>query len=165
SANAGVPILVLPFLGDQPRNGVLVSENGIGDYIEWDTMSESEVYQKFVKLLNPENLALKSKVSQMQLITKFSSKRKEMAADLIETYAYSAKVCRQFSNPKPFEPPCEVLPFLPLDQRISFIKANLIDVYITGLLIAFIIIFSTAYITYYSLRRLVTSFNSKQKQE
>ncbi|KXN69083.1 glycosyltransferase family 1 protein, partial [Conidiobolus coronatus NRRL 28638] len=38
SANAGVPILVLPFLGDQPRNGVLVSENGMGDYIDWDTM-------------------------------------------------------------------------------------------------------------------------------
>ncbi|KXN69084.1 glycosyltransferase family 1 protein, partial [Conidiobolus coronatus NRRL 28638] len=165
SANAGVPILVLPFLADQPRNGVLVSENGIGDYIDWDTMSESKVYQKFVKLLDPNNLELKSKVKQMQIITKFSSKRKTMAAELIETYAYSAKACRQFNTPKPFEPPCEVLPFLPLDKKISSVKANLIDVYIIGALILITTIFSVIYFTYYLLRVLVHLSRNKQKQQ
>ncbi|KXN65255.1 glycosyltransferase family 1 protein, partial [Conidiobolus coronatus NRRL 28638] len=165
SSNAGVPMLIVPFFSDQPRNRMLVFENGIGDYIEWDTMSESKVYQKFVKLLDPDNLELKSKVKQMQLIIKFSSKRKTMAADLIETYAYSAKACRQFSVPKPFEPPCEVLPFLPLDKIISSAKANLIDVYITGALILITVLFSVVYFTYYLLRVFVHLSRNKQKQQ
>ncbi|KXN66856.1 glycosyltransferase family 1 protein [Conidiobolus coronatus NRRL 28638] len=165
SANAGVPMLILPFLGDQPHNAALIAESGAGDFIDWNGMSDKEIYQKFVKLLDSNNIELKSKVNQMQLITKFSSKRKTFAADLIETYAYSAKYCRQFDTPKPFEAPCEVLPFLPLDQRMSSTKANLIDVYITGLLTAIIIIFSITYFTYYSLIKIVTLFRLKQKLE
>jgi UDP:flavonoid glycosyltransferase YjiC (YdhE family) len=165
SMNANIPMLILPFLGDQPRNAMLIAETGAADYIYWNNMSDEEIYQKFVKLLDPNNLELKSKVKQMQLITKFSSKRKSFAADLIETYAYSAKACRQFDTPKPFESPCEVLPFLPLDKRMSSIKANLVDVYITGFLIAGVIVFSIIYISYYSAKRLVKFFYYKQKQE
>ncbi|KXN68405.1 glycosyltransferase family 1 protein [Conidiobolus coronatus NRRL 28638] len=165
SANAGVPMLILPFVGDQPRNAVIVAEKGVGDYIEWDKMSESEVYHKFVNLLDPNNFELKSKVNQLQLITKFSSKRKEMAADLIETYAYSAKACRQFDTPNPFEAPCEVLPFLPLDKRISFIKSNLIDVYIASTLIIITVLFSLVYFIYHSLKFLINLTHTKQKQE
>ncbi|KXN66850.1 glycosyltransferase family 1 protein, partial [Conidiobolus coronatus NRRL 28638] len=75
SMDAGVPMLILPFLADQPRNAMLVTESGLGDYIGWGIESDMEVYQKFTKLLDPKNLKLKSKVTQMQLITKFSSKR------------------------------------------------------------------------------------------
>jgi UDP:flavonoid glycosyltransferase YjiC (YdhE family) len=165
SLNAGVPILVLPFLADQPHNAALVAESGAGDFIDWNGMSDREVYQKFVKLLDPNNLELESKVNQMQLITKFSSKRKTFGADLIETYAYSAKACRKLDTPKPFEAPCEVLPFLPLNQKTSSTKANLIDVYITGLLVTVIIILSMVYFAYYSLRKLVTLLKLKQKLE
>ncbi|KXN66854.1 glycosyltransferase family 1 protein [Conidiobolus coronatus NRRL 28638] len=165
SSNAGVPMLILPFLGDQPRNAILITENGAGDYIDWKYMSDMEIHQKFVKLLDPSNLELKSKVKQLQLITKFNSKRKAMAADLIETYAYSAKACRQFDAPKPFEAPCEVLPFLPLDERISSIKANLTDVYIAGFLIAITTVFLISYFIYYSLRKIIALFRTKYKLE
>jgi hypothetical protein len=88
-----------------------------------------------------------------------------MAADLIETYAYSAKSCRQFSTPKPFESPCEVLPFLPLDKRISSFKANLYDVYLTGIVIVAIALFSCVYLAYFTFKRIFTIFSYKQKKD
>ncbi|KXN66852.1 glycosyltransferase family 1 protein [Conidiobolus coronatus NRRL 28638] len=165
SMDAGVPMMLIPFYADQPRNAMLVTENGVGDYIEWGVNSDSEIIQKFAKFSDSNNLEVKAKMTQMQLITKFSAKRKSMAADLVETYAYSARSCRQFSTPKPFEAPCEVLPFLPLDKRISSIKANLIDVYIAGFLIFTAVLISIIYITYYSSKRLLKYFKHKPKQE
>ncbi|KXN66847.1 glycosyltransferase family 1 protein [Conidiobolus coronatus NRRL 28638] len=165
SMNAGVPMLILPFFSDQPRNAMLVTENGVGDYIEWNTTSDDQIYHKFTKLLDPNNLELKSKVRQMQLITKFSSKRKAMAANLIETYALSAKSCRQFSTPKPFKSPCEVLPFLPLDKRMSPFKANLYDVYLTGIVILGLALFAIGYFIYLLFKKASNAFYPKQKQE
>jgi hypothetical protein len=165
SMSAGVPMMLIPFYADQPRNAMLVTENGVGDYIEWGVNSDAEIIQKFAKFSDSNNLELKAKITQMQLITKFSSKRKSMAADLIETYAYSARSCRKFSTPKPFEAPCEVLPFLPLDKRISSIKANLIDVYIAGFLIFATVLVSIIYITYCSTKILLKYFTNKPKHE
>jgi UDP:flavonoid glycosyltransferase YjiC (YdhE family) len=135
AVESGTPMLVIPHIGDQPRNAALVKEHGVGDYIEWSVDSDDLINQKFATLLDPSNTGLKSKLEQLQVISKFSSNRKLFAADLIESYAYSAKTCRLHQTPKSFETPCEVKPFLPLDQQISFIKANLIDVYSVAILI------------------------------
>jgi UDP:flavonoid glycosyltransferase YjiC (YdhE family) len=129
--DAGVPLIILPFFGDQPRNAMLIKEHNAGDYIEWPAMTSSLIQSKFKTLLNPENIKLQSKLSQLKLITKFSSQRVQLSSELIESYAQSAKACRPFDTAEPFkDTPCELKPFLPLDYRISPILANLWDVYI-----------------------------------
>ncbi|KXN68641.1 glycosyltransferase family 1 protein [Conidiobolus coronatus NRRL 28638] len=115
SIQSGTPMLTIPYL------------HGIGDYIEWPIDGDDLINRKLVKLLDPSNIELKANIEQFQAISKFSSNRKLFAADLIETYANSAKICRRSHTPKSFEIPCEVKPFLPLDQQMSGIKANLID--------------------------------------
>jgi UDP:flavonoid glycosyltransferase YjiC (YdhE family) len=133
SINSGTPMIILPFLGDQPRNAVLVKENGIGDYLEWDDDSEIQTYSKFVNLLNPDNIELQKSLEHHQLMNKLSSQRKMFGANLIETYAKSAKSCRGGSPQKPFEVPCELKPYIPLDRKISPLKAHLVDVYLFAL--------------------------------
>jgi UDP:flavonoid glycosyltransferase YjiC (YdhE family) len=130
---SGTPMLVIPYFADQPRNAILVKEHGIGDYIEWPVDGDDLINLKLVKLLDPSNVNLKAKLDQFQGISKLNSKRKLFAADLIETYAYSAKTCRLTEKPKSFEIPCEIKPFLPLDQQISYFKSNLIDVYLVAI--------------------------------
>jgi UDP:flavonoid glycosyltransferase YjiC (YdhE family) len=164
SIQSGTPMLAVPFFMDQPLNSVLIKEHGIGDYIEWPTDGDALIYQKMVNLLDPSNIKLKSKLNQFQKISQFSSNRKIFAANLIETYAYSAKTCRLTETPKSFEIPCEVKPFLPLDRQISAIKANLIDVYATGIVILLILVGLIALI----IRKLLTKvyrYLTKQKKE
>ncbi|KXN68640.1 glycosyltransferase family 1 protein, partial [Conidiobolus coronatus NRRL 28638] len=82
--NSGTPMVVIPYIADQPRNAVLVKEHGIGDYIEWSLDSDALIYKKFVSLLDPSNTDLKANLEQFKLISKFSANRKLYAADLIE---------------------------------------------------------------------------------
>jgi hypothetical protein len=159
---SGTPMIVVPYIADQPRNAALVKENGIGDYIEWSLDSDALINKKFVNLLDPSNTDLKANLEQLQGISKFSSNRKLFAADLIETYANSARICRRLHTPKSFEVPCEVKPFLPLDQQMSTIKANLIDVYFVAIAIILSTVGLIAFLTARSLYKLC-NLNIKQK--
>ncbi|KXN68653.1 glycosyltransferase family 1 protein, partial [Conidiobolus coronatus NRRL 28638] len=161
---SGTPMIVVPHVSDQPRNAILVKEHGVGDYIEWPSDGDILINQKLVNLLNPSNIILNAKMSQFQRISKLSSKRKSFAVDLIEAYAYSAKTCRIHQISKSFEIPCEIKPFLPLDHQISFIKANLIDVYSVSILI-FIATLGLILFTIYSLIRKYIKVYYKQKKE
>jgi hypothetical protein len=148
AVHSATPMLVIPHVGDQPRNAMLITERGIGDYLEWPVDNDKTIHSKFVNLLDSNNVELRSKLNQLQLISKFSSSRKVMAADLVETYARSAQQCRLTSKPQPFETPCEVKLFLPLDETMSPFRAYLIDVYLfTGslLIVALCLIFNFGY--------------------
>ncbi|KXN68642.1 glycosyltransferase family 1 protein [Conidiobolus coronatus NRRL 28638] len=159
---SGTPMLAVPYFGDQPRNAALIKEHGIGDYIEWPLDGDDLINQKFVNILDPSNKELKANLEQFKGISKFSSNRKLFAADLIETYANSAKICRRSHTPKSYEIPCEVKPFLPLDQQISTIKANLIDVYLVAIIFTLTI---TGLITFLSVRPLYKLYTSYNKQK
>ncbi|KXN68649.1 glycosyltransferase family 1 protein [Conidiobolus coronatus NRRL 28638] len=162
SIQSGTPMLAIPHFGDQPRNAVRIEELGIGDYIEWPLDGDTIISQKLVNLLDPSNNDLKAKLEQFQRISKFSSNRKYFAADLIETYAYSAKTCRAIESPKSFEIPCEVKPFLPLDEQISFIKANLIDVYFVSILLFFIAVTLILFSVFKVSSKILKSYNKKR---
>jgi hypothetical protein len=159
---SGTPMLAVPYFGDQPRNAALVKEHGIGDYIEWPIDGDALINQKFINLLNPSNVNLKANIEQFKGISKFNSNRKLFAADLIETYANSAKICRRSYSPKSFEIPCEVKPFLPLDQQMSSIRSNLIDVYLVAIAI---IISTVGLITVLTVRSLYKLFIAHNKQK
>jgi hypothetical protein len=164
SIQSGTPMLAIPHNGDQPVNAVRIKELGIGDYIEWPLDGDRLINQKLINLLNPSNINLKAKLDQFQRISKFSSNRKYFAADLIETYAYSAKTCRAIEIPRSFEIPCEVKAFLPLDEKISFIKANLIDVYLVAILLFFVTVSLISFSVFKAISK-VCKFYSKQKIE
>ncbi|KXN67514.1 glycosyltransferase family 1 protein [Conidiobolus coronatus NRRL 28638] len=163
SVQSGTPMLAIPFFMDQPRNAVLIKEHGIGDYIEWPLDGDRLIHKKMVNLLDPENSRLKSKLEQFQRISQFSSNRKLFAADLIETYAYSAKTCRLNETPKSFEIPCEVKPFLSLDHQISPVKANLIDVYAAGIVILLAMVGLVALVIGNALSKLYRYFGKLKK--
>jgi UDP:flavonoid glycosyltransferase YjiC (YdhE family) len=160
---SGTPMLAIPHFGDQPRNAVLIKEHGIGDYIEWPIDGNDLIHKKMVNLLDPANERLQSKLIQFQKISQFSSNRKLFAADLIETYAYQAKTCRLTEPPKMFEIPCEVKPYLPLDQKISVIKANLIDVYAAAIVVLLAVAVLMAFITGKLLSKAYKSFRKEKK--
>ncbi|KXN67512.1 hypothetical protein CONCODRAFT_10399, partial [Conidiobolus coronatus NRRL 28638] len=66
-------------------------------------------------------------------------------------------------TPKSFEIPCEVKPFLPLDHQISYVKANLIDVYAAGIVLLLVIVGLLALITGNALSKLYRYFNKLKK--
>ncbi|KXN65313.1 glycosyltransferase family 1 protein [Conidiobolus coronatus NRRL 28638] len=163
SIQSGTPMLAIPHFGDQPRNAVLIKEHGIGDYIEWPIEGDDLIHKKMVNLLDPANKRLQSKLNQFQKISQFSSNRKLFAADLIETYAYQAKTCRLTETPKMFEIPCEVKPFLSLDQQISTVKANLIDVYAVGIIILLSVVVLIAFATGKLIYKTYKIFRKEKK--
>ncbi|KXN65074.1 glycosyltransferase family 1 protein [Conidiobolus coronatus NRRL 28638] len=156
SINSATPMIILPFLGDQPRNAVLIKENGIGDYLEWDDDSEIQTYSKFFNLLNPDNIQLQQNLEHHQLMNQLSSQRKTFGANLIETYAKSAKSCRSENPQTAFDIPCELKPYIPLDRRTSFLKSHLVDVYLFALMVA---ILSVGFILM-GVYKLLMRFNS-----
>ncbi|KXN67516.1 glycosyltransferase family 1 protein [Conidiobolus coronatus NRRL 28638] len=164
SIQSGTPMLAIPFFVGQPLNSVLIKEHGIGDYIEWPLDGDILIHQKMVNLIDPSSIQLKSKLNQFQKINQFSSNRKLFAAELIETYAYSAKTCRLSETPKSFEIPCEVKLFLPLDHQISAFKANLIDVYAAGIVILLAIVGLIALIIRKLLAKACRYFNNQKKE-
>jgi UDP:flavonoid glycosyltransferase YjiC (YdhE family) len=165
SVTSGTPMLFLPFLGDQPGNSMLLTERGVGDYIDYPKMSSDQVYEKLKRLMDPDNLEVLAKVKQLQLIIKFSSSRTQLAADLVETYAKSAQACRAYEKPQPFEIPCEMRPYLPLDNRINWFIANGFDVYLTALGLGLGAIAFGMYLLTYLVFIMVKNEEAKEKKK
>ncbi|KXN66939.1 glycosyltransferase family 1 protein [Conidiobolus coronatus NRRL 28638] len=129
SLSAGKPLLILPFFADQPRNGVLIEERGIGKVINWYESSQQEIYMQFEELLNPGNVQLQTKLKQIKQLTDFNSKNKFRVPDVIENYIKSAKICRLTSPPKGFEVPCELELLLPIEYTKPEWLLNSWDIY------------------------------------
>jgi hypothetical protein len=162
AVDSATPMIVIPHTGDQPRNSMLIKEHGIGDYIEWPSDGDEVINSKFTKLLNSENGELKSNLKHYQLISKLKSNRKQFAADLVETYARSAQVCRVLNPPKAFEIPCEVKPYLPLDRIINPLKANLIDVYTFAMALLISVFVLASYLIYFVTKKALRVYKKEK---
>jgi UDP:flavonoid glycosyltransferase YjiC (YdhE family) len=146
--HSGTPILVMPMLGDQPRNARLIKNRGIGDFVDTINSTPYEFLEKIKELTREDNYALKDKVKLIQSISHGLNTMRESNAMFIEQYAISAKICRKSNPPKPFETPCELEPYIQADSRMSFIAAYNIDIILTLFSIGLVAIFSSLYITY-----------------
>ncbi|KXN67773.1 glycosyltransferase family 1 protein [Conidiobolus coronatus NRRL 28638] len=129
--NSGTPILVMPIFGDQPRNSRLVKNRGIGDFVTTLTTNSTDLFDKIKELTRPDNKVLQSKVKHLQSINKFNNAKRLENALFIEHYANTAKICRKNQPTKPFEVPCELMPYMQADSRMPYIAAYKIDILLT----------------------------------
>ncbi|KAJ9067925.1 hypothetical protein DSO57_1034027 [Entomophthora muscae] len=137
---SGTPILCMPFLGDQPRNARKLEDAGVGKYVNRATSTPSSLSKDIQTMMDDANGEISVNVQRMQTIATAGSRRKASGADAIEEYAYTAKACRRLHPTKFGEVPCELKHLALASQNMSFIAANLIDVYIAAILLSLILI-------------------------
>ncbi|KAG2235679.1 hypothetical protein BDF21DRAFT_355458 [Thamnidium elegans] len=115
SIYAGKPMLMLPFFGDQPSNSFTIEREGLG-YILNRKASPAQVSQLFNKVADKTGEIIKN-VKRMQALTQIHSEHGIIrGADVVEEVLYSNKNGR--------------LPHrVPASTRMSYIKANNIDLY------------------------------------
>ncbi|KAF9869503.1 cytochrome P450 [Colletotrichum karsti] len=84
AAYHGVPVLVLGFMFDQLANGLRLEEAGCGLRLDKTTFTANEVSRSVSSLVNSGNDALMRNVERMRRVATVASRRKGLAADLIE---------------------------------------------------------------------------------
>lgn len=116
SIYAGKPMLMLPFFGDQPGNSLTIEQEGLG-FILNRKADPVQVSRLFIDVTDKEGEIIKN-VKRMQALTQIHSEHGIMrGADIVEEVVYTHKQ--------------GILPHrVPANTRMSFIKANNIDLYL-----------------------------------
>ncbi|KXN65845.1 glycosyltransferase family 1 protein [Conidiobolus coronatus NRRL 28638] len=164
--HSGTPILSMPMFGDQPRNARLVKNRGIGDFVDTITATPHDLLEKIKEITREDNYALQDNVKHIQSISHNLNDMRESNAKFIEQYAISAKICRKSHSPKPFETPCELVPYMEADSRMSFIAAYKIDIILTLFSIGLVILLASLHTIYLLIKQFVQYPKQlKQKEE
>lgn len=87
----GVPMLLYPFASDQPTNSVLLERAGVALVINRKATTMERISRKIKVMLIDRREEFVSNMKQMQTIALISSKRKELAADILETQALASR--------------------------------------------------------------------------
>ncbi|KAH7002224.1 hypothetical protein EDB80DRAFT_720190 [Ilyonectria destructans] len=89
----GIPVIVLGFVFDQLANGVRMEQAGVGLQLEKNTFTAEEVAAHISTLLNEEtNESFMRNVERMKNIARTASRRKHLAAGLIEEVMYDSEL-------------------------------------------------------------------------
>ncbi|KAF7554509.1 hypothetical protein G7Z17_g2863 [Cylindrodendrum hubeiense] len=89
----GIPVIVLGFVFDQLANGVRMEQAGVGLQLEKNTFTAEEVATHLATLLNEEtNESFTRNVERMENIARTASRRKHLAAGLIEEVMYDSEL-------------------------------------------------------------------------
>jgi UDP:flavonoid glycosyltransferase YjiC (YdhE family) len=131
SAFHGVPMLALPFYGDQTANSRRAMAAGIALALDKNCFTASELHDKITVLTQDVNGMFARNVLRMQRIVGVTSKRKHLAADMIEEVLYDHEL-RFEHNPRDEDWKAssgvgkELRPMhlQTADSRMSWIKAN-----------------------------------------
>ncbi|KAJ9056074.1 hypothetical protein DSO57_1036788 [Entomophthora muscae] len=142
---SGTPVLCMPFFGDQPRNARKLEDAGVGKYVNRLTTTPTTLAREIRYMLNDSSGMISANAKRMRIIAQFGSHRKALGADAIEEYTYAAKVCRPIYPHKYGEVPCELKHLTMTSRDMTFIQANLIDVYGVAILLALTCIFVLGY--------------------
>ncbi|KXN73744.1 glycosyltransferase family 1 protein [Conidiobolus coronatus NRRL 28638] len=162
----GTPILLMPMLGDQPRNARLIKNRGVGDYVDTINSTPYDLFDKIKELTREDNYVLQDNIKHIQSISHYHNAMRENNAKFIENYAISAKICRKSYQPKPFEIPCELEPYMEAGSRMPFIAAYKIDIILTLFSIGLVVAFISLYIIYNLVKLLIQIPKQlKQKEE
>ncbi|KAJ9058790.1 hypothetical protein DSO57_1008600 [Entomophthora muscae] len=145
---SGTPILCMPLMGDQPRNAKKLEDAGIGSYVNRATVTPSSLATDVQTMLDDDTGSIAINVKRMQTLAHFGSRRKEIGADAIEEYAYTAKACRPLYPLKYGEISCELKHLTLVDREDSYLKAKLIDVYAAALLLITLSLWFSVFLTW-----------------
>ncbi|KAI9293332.1 UDP-Glycosyltransferase/glycogen phosphorylase [Neoconidiobolus thromboides FSU 785] len=146
---SGTPILCLALIADQPRNARKIEEIGTGLYVDKVTFTPQSLKEQFKTIIEDKDHKFQSNLLRMKTISYYNSKRINVAVDLFEQHAYTAKACRELEpyNPNSDLPPCEIKHLVPVSQQMSFISGKGIDIY--GALI--LLLLSSLILSFYSI--------------
>ncbi|KAJ9053174.1 hypothetical protein DSO57_1026847 [Entomophthora muscae] len=134
---AGTPILAMPFFSDQHRNGRKVVEMGFGGYSDRLTQTASSLHKVMSDMMLDADGKLANSILHWKVIARMNAKRKEEAANLVEEFALTNKVCRLAPGADPNAPfSCGLDHLVPGYHKMNVLLAYGIDVFsFLGLLI------------------------------
>ncbi|KAF0551561.1 UDP-Glycosyltransferase/glycogen phosphorylase [Gigaspora margarita] len=123
------PLLVLPIMGDQPRNAEMLESAGIALTISKANLKIHDVVSKVKRLLNEVSFKRNAKI--LQFLVKINSKRKYRAADLIEIVMNTVKYQGVKDENGGFKVDNENLlrDWITADTRMGFIRGKYLDIY------------------------------------
>ncbi|KAJ9081918.1 hypothetical protein DSO57_1009909 [Entomophthora muscae] len=150
---SGTPILCMPFFSDQPRNARKLEDAGISQYVDRIAATPASVTRQITEMLEDVDGSISNNVRRMQILAQIGSRRKELGADAIEEYVYTARICRQSQKHRYGEIPCEAKHLVPADRDMSYITSSLMDVYffagiLFALAVSLVTFFLSKFITY-----------------
>ncbi|KAJ9057366.1 hypothetical protein DSO57_1023357 [Entomophthora muscae] len=129
---AATPVLCMPFFSDQPRNARKLEDAGIGQYVDRITATPHSLVYQMDGILQDRNGSIAMNLRRMQMLARIGSRRRELGADAVEEYAYTAQFCRPIEKHVYGQITCEAKHLIPASQGMSYIQANLIDVYLVA---------------------------------
>ncbi|CAG8853638.1 32320_t:CDS:2, partial [Gigaspora margarita] len=135
SIYTATPMLILPIMGDQPRNAEKVELTGMALRISKTNLKIDDIVLKVKRLLNEESF--KKNAERMQFLAKINSKRKDRAADLIEIVMNTVKM--------------------------GFIRGNYLDVYAVAILLFLALSGGFGYALWKIARYSYIKFRSRNK--
>ncbi|CAG8573163.1 5036_t:CDS:2 [Gigaspora margarita] len=129
SMYTATPMLVLPIMGDQPRNAEMLESAGIALTISKANLKIDDIVSKVKRLLN--EISFKRNAERLQFLVKVNSKRKYRAADLIEIVMNTVKYQGVKDENGGFKVDNENLlrDWITADTRMGFIRGKYLDIY------------------------------------
>ncbi|KAF0553051.1 UDP-Glycosyltransferase/glycogen phosphorylase [Gigaspora margarita] len=129
SMYTGTPMLVLPIMGDQPRNAEMLESAGMALKLSKNNLKVDDIVSKVERLLNEGSF--KMNAERVQFLAKVNSKRKYRAADLMEIVLNTAKYEGVKDENGGFKIDNEKLlrDWITPDKRMGFIRGKYLDVY------------------------------------
>ncbi|KAI8331114.1 hypothetical protein BD560DRAFT_494174 [Blakeslea trispora] len=149
SMYAGKRMIMFPFFGDQTSNSHLVEQSGLGLILRYDSSPE-QALDVFKRVALDEDGEIAGNVKRTQSLVQIKSRHSVLhGADTVEEVAYTHKD--------------GILPHrMSADRRMSFIKANNIDIYA----ILVVLISTTTGFIIYSMAKIwfyLSSITTKSK--
>ncbi|KAJ1323966.1 glucuronosyltransferase [Microdochium nivale] len=87
----GTPMLCLGYFFDQPLNGLRITEAGVGESLDKAAFEAGEIVDKAERIMLDVDGCYGRNVERMRCIARVASRRKELAADLVQEVLFDHK--------------------------------------------------------------------------
>ncbi|KAI9662564.1 MAG: UDP glycosyltransferase 8 [Bathelium mastoideum] len=130
----GVPMIAIGIYGDQLPNSLRLVEAGIAISLDKNQFTAASVSSSISRILNDDGYCFERNVLRMQRIAQVASRRKNLAADLIEEYLFDWEL--RFEHTQTWSPEDETydrgkelrpMHLQTADARMSWFKRNNFD--------------------------------------
>ncbi|KAJ9079855.1 hypothetical protein DSO57_1031250 [Entomophthora muscae] len=131
---------------------------GFGGYTDRFTHTAQSIHKRMSTMLEDKDGTIASSILHWQVIARMNAKRKSEAADLVEEYVFTSRICRTAPNAIPgASPPCELTHLVPMYHKINPIIAFGVDVYSSFLILLACILFPLFLMARSLITKLTTS--------